>query len=83
MSWLGTDLLGELLSTNFLCHTRTMGVYTAEDFQSSYTQCDANSVLELLECLDLCVQVEYHFVLWNYNLNNVDLLRFYCIGHDV
>lgn len=36
-----------------------MGVYTAEDFQSSYTQCDANSVLELLECLDLCVQVEY------------------------
>lgn len=55
--WLASTLLGELLSATFISHSREIGVYTAEDFQSSYTQCEATSVLELLECLDLCVQV--------------------------
>ncbi|CAG9773909.1 unnamed protein product [Ceutorhynchus assimilis] len=68
--WLGTQLLGELLSTNFISHARVMGVYTAEDFQSCYTQCDSNCVLELLQCLDLCVQcdvdgeIEYEFPIY-------------------
>ncbi|XP_050311548.1 death-associated protein kinase 1-like [Anthonomus grandis grandis] len=65
--WLGHKLLGELLSTHFRAQAREIGVYTAEDFQSSYTQCDASGVLELLECLDLCVpcdvdgETEYEF----------------------
>lgn len=55
--WLGIQLIGELLSTQFLLHARVTGVYTVEDFQASYNQCDALGVLDLLEALDLCVQV--------------------------
>lgn len=55
--WLGRNLLGELLSSQFLLHARVTGVYTAEDFQASYNECDALGVLELLEALDLCVRV--------------------------
>lgn len=55
--WLGTHLLGELLSTTFLSHARVTGVYTIEDFQASFNQCDALAALELLEALDICVQV--------------------------
>ncbi|XP_066151659.1 death-associated protein kinase dapk-1-like isoform X1 [Euwallacea fornicatus] len=68
--WLGHQLLGELLSFNFISHAREIGVYSAEDFQSSYTQCDASSTLEVLECLDLCVkcdvegEIEYEFPIY-------------------
>ncbi|KAL1488880.1 hypothetical protein ABEB36_014673 [Hypothenemus hampei] len=56
--WLGSQLIGELLSHHFISHAREIGVYTAEDFQSSYTQCESASVLELLESMDLCVQCD-------------------------
>lgn len=56
---MASQLFGELLSTHFIVQAREIGVYTAEDFQASFTQCDANGVLELLECLDLCVQVRH------------------------
>lgn len=59
MTWLGSQLIGELLSSEFLNHTRVTGVYTAEDFQSSYNQCDALGVLELLKALELCISVMY------------------------
>lgn len=55
--WLGFNLLGELLSAQFISRARITGVYTAEDFQSVYTECDAIGVLDLMEALDLCVQV--------------------------
>lgn len=57
LPWFGNNLIGELLSTNFLLHARVIGVYTAEDFQASYTECDALGVLELLEAMDLCIHV--------------------------
>lgn len=57
INWLGMQLLGELLSANFLTHARVTGVYTIEDFQASFNQCDAFAALELLEALDICVQV--------------------------
>lgn len=62
MSWLGTQLIGELLSSQFSNHARVTGVYTAEDFQSSYNQCDALGVLELLKALELCISVSKNFV---------------------
>ncbi|KAJ8953553.1 hypothetical protein NQ318_002973 [Aromia moschata] len=70
--WLGSHLLGELLSTQFLLHARVTGVYTVEDFQAGYNQCDALGVLDLLEALDICVQcdidgeVEYEFPIYNH-----------------
>lgn len=57
LPWFGNNLIGELLSTNFLLHARVIGVYTAEDFQASYNECDALGVLELLEAMDLCIHV--------------------------
>lgn len=55
--WLGVQLLGEILSSQFLLHVRVTGVYTAEDFQAVFNQCDALGVLELLEALDICIEV--------------------------
>lgn len=60
---MGSQLFGELLSSHVLAQAREIGVYSAEDFQSLFTQCDANGVLELLECLDLCVQVSRQYSL--------------------
>ncbi|KAK9888307.1 hypothetical protein WA026_000568 [Henosepilachna vigintioctopunctata] len=71
ISWLGTELLGELLSANFLQHARVTGVYTAEDFQACFNQCDALGALSLLEDLSLCIrcdleeEVEYEFPIYN------------------
>lgn len=70
-AWLGTTLIGELLSSHFLHHARVTGVYTAEDFQASYNECDAFGVLDLLKAMGLCVQcevdeeLEYEFPIYN------------------
>ncbi|XP_030750996.1 death-associated protein kinase 1-like [Sitophilus oryzae] len=69
--WLTGTLLGELLSPNFISHARPIGVYSVDDFQLSYTQCDSRKVLGLLEALNLCVsceidgEVEYEFPIYN------------------
>ncbi|XP_065164741.1 death-associated protein kinase 1-like isoform X2 [Atheta coriaria] len=71
VNWLGSNLIGELLSMRFLEHARVTGVYTAEDFQACFNQCDAIAVLELLEALDLCIpceveeDIEYEFPMYN------------------
>lgn len=70
--WLGNQLLGDLLSTQFQLHARVTGVYTLDDFQASFNQCDALGVLDLLEALDICVQceidgeIEYEFPIYNH-----------------
>ncbi|CAH0563355.1 unnamed protein product [Brassicogethes aeneus] len=70
--WLGVQLIGELLSNHFLLHARVTGVYTTDDFQASYNQCDALGVLDLLEALDVCIQcdidgeIEYEFPIYNH-----------------
>ncbi|XP_044740300.1 death-associated protein kinase 1-like isoform X2 [Chrysoperla carnea] len=72
LPWLGTELLGELMSTQFLANARITGVYTVEDFQSTFAQCDASKLLQLLEALQLCIQcevdeeVEYEFPYLNF-----------------
>lgn len=69
--WLGSQLIGELLSFQFRLHARATGVYTAEDFQASYNQCDALGALELLKALELCIQcdvegeIEFEFPIFN------------------
>ncbi|XP_060523349.1 death-associated protein kinase 1-like [Cylas formicarius] len=69
--WLGCHLLGELLSNQFISHARVTGVYTAEDFQATFNECDSSEVLELLEALHLCIhcdiedEVEYEFPIYN------------------
>lgn len=55
--WLGSQLLGELLSTQFIMKSRVTGVYTIEDFQACFNECDAIGVLDLFEALEICVQV--------------------------
>ncbi|EFA08636.2 death-associated protein kinase 1 isoform X2 [Tribolium castaneum] len=72
VSWLGGQLLGELFSSDFFLHARVTGVYTSEDFQASFNQCDALGALDLLEALDVCVQcdiegeIEYEFPIYNH-----------------
>ncbi|XP_068914792.1 death-associated protein kinase 1-like isoform X2 [Tenebrio molitor] len=72
VSWLGAQLLGELFSVDFFLHARVTGVYTTEDFQASFNQCDALGALDLLEALDVCVQcdidgeIEYEFPVYNH-----------------
>lgn len=56
--WLGLQIIGELLSTEFLSNVRATGVYTPDDFQACFNHCDALRTLELLEALDLCIQVQ-------------------------
>ncbi|XP_017770911.1 PREDICTED: death-associated protein kinase 1-like isoform X2 [Nicrophorus vespilloides] len=69
--WLGTQLIGELFSMQFQNQSRVTGVYTSEDFQAGYNQCDALGVLDLLRSMDLCVRcefegdVEYEFPIYN------------------
>ncbi|XP_018326507.1 death-associated protein kinase 1 [Agrilus planipennis] len=71
LTWLGKNLIGELLSNEFISNARTTGVYTADDFQACFTECDALGTIQLMESLHLCVQclvdddVEYEFPIYN------------------
>ncbi|KAK5641907.1 hypothetical protein RI129_010454 [Pyrocoelia pectoralis] len=71
VSWLGVQLIGEFLSSEFLSNVRATGVYTADDFQACFNQFDALGTLELLEALELCIQcevdgeIEYEFPIYN------------------
>ncbi|KAF5270741.1 hypothetical protein FQA39_LY01479 [Lamprigera yunnana] len=71
LPWLGFQLIGELLSNEFLSNVRATGVYTVDDFQACFNHCDALGTLELLEALELCIQceldgeVEYEFPIYN------------------
>lgn len=69
--WLSNNLLADLFSSEFFLHARTTGVYTLDDFQSSYNQCDALLALDLLQALDICVkcdmgeEIEYELPIYN------------------
>lgn len=57
--WLGNQLIGDLLSFESRLRVRATGVYTLDDFQATFNQCDAVAVLDLLEAMDVCVRVWY------------------------
>ncbi|XP_065333506.1 death-associated protein kinase 1-like isoform X1 [Cloeon dipterum] len=71
--WLGNELLGQLLSPEFMAAARVTGCYTPLDFNSAFPQpADPNLVLHVLEALDCCVQcdndgeIEYEFPCLNF-----------------
>lgn len=55
--WLCCQLLGELLSSQFISNARATGVYSPDDFQATFTCCDALDLLQLLDALHFCIQV--------------------------
>lgn len=59
--WLCGPILGQLLSIDFVAHARVTGCYTGEDFQTAFPQTDALALLQVLETLQLCIQVIYHY----------------------
>lgn len=56
-SWLCGQVLGQLLSVDFITHARITGCYTVDDFQVAFPEADAMAMLEVLEALQLCIQV--------------------------
>uniref|UniRef100_A0A1B6DYK5 Roc domain-containing protein n=2 Tax=Clastoptera arizonana TaxID=38151 RepID=A0A1B6DYK5_9HEMI len=70
-SWLCGQVIGQLLSIDFLAHARITGCYTVDDFQAAFPQVDAMAMLQVLETLQLCIQcendgeLEYEFPCYN------------------
>ena len=55
--WLCSNVIGQLLSLDFVAQARVTGCYTVEDFQVAFSECDALDILQVLEALQLCTQV--------------------------
>uniref|UniRef100_A0A0A9YKM0 Death-associated protein kinase 1 n=1 Tax=Lygus hesperus TaxID=30085 RepID=A0A0A9YKM0_LYGHE len=55
-SWLCSQVLGQLLSVDFITHARITGCYPVDDFQVAFPEADAMAMLEVLEALQLCIQ---------------------------
>lgn len=55
--WLCEDVIGKLLSIEFITQARVTGCFTVEDFQAAFTEFDASKLLVLLEQLQLCTHV--------------------------
>lgn len=60
VSWMCSELLGELLSSQFISNARTTGVYSPHDFQATFNCCDSLDLLQLLEALHFCIQVNIY-----------------------
>lgn len=56
--WLGNQVVGQLLSLDFLAQARVTGCYSVDDFQVAFSECDALDMLQVLEALQLCTQCE-------------------------
>ncbi|XP_069694753.1 death-associated protein kinase 1-like isoform X2 [Periplaneta americana] len=56
--WLCTNVIGQLLSLDFVAQARVTGCYTVDDFQVAFSECEALDVLQVLEALQLCTQCE-------------------------
>lgn len=56
-AWLCGQVIGQLLSIDFVAHARITGCYTVDDFQAAFPQVDAMAMLQVLETLQLCIQV--------------------------
>lgn len=69
--WLCENIIGKLLSIEFITLARVTGCYTVDDFQAAFTECDASKLLVLLEQLQLCThcendgELEYEFPCYN------------------
>ncbi|KAJ9574049.1 hypothetical protein L9F63_008575, partial [Diploptera punctata] len=56
--WLCSNVIGQLLSLDFVAQARVTGCYTVDDFQVAFSECDALDVLQVLEALQMCTQCE-------------------------
>ncbi|XP_068081595.1 death-associated protein kinase 1 [Anabrus simplex] len=56
--WLCSQVIGQLLSLDFMAQARVTGCYTVDDFQVAFSECDALDMLQVLEALQLCTQCE-------------------------
>ena len=72
-NWLGSHLLGQLLSYERLTHTRPTGVFTHEDLELNLLpEISTVEVLPTLEALELCTpcdmdgDIEYEFPCFNF-----------------
>lgn len=57
--WLTVDIIGCLLSHDYLCKSRITGTYTIDDIQLEFPETDALDLLQVLESICLCVQCDY------------------------
>jgi death-associated protein kinase len=56
LCWLCSNVIGHLLSLDFVAETRVTGCYTVDDFQVAFSECEALYVLQVLEALQICTQ---------------------------
>lgn len=54
--WLCSNVIGHLLSLDFVASARATGCYTVDDFQVAFSECEALDVLQVLEALQICTQ---------------------------
>ena len=65
--WLCSGVIGQMLSHDYMQRSRPTGVFSVDDFQLMFGECEASELLQVLEALDLCVRcesdgdVEYEF----------------------
>jgi death-associated protein kinase len=65
--WLCSNVIGHLLSLDFVAQARVTGCYSVDDFQVAFPECDALDVLQVLEALQMCTQASFicSFLLFN------------------
>ncbi|XP_033608089.1 death-associated protein kinase dapk-1 isoform X3 [Cryptotermes secundus] len=70
--WLCSNVIGHLLSLDFVANARVTGCYTVDDFQVAFSECEALDVLQVLEALQICTQcdndgeLEFEFPCYNF-----------------
>ena len=70
--WLGTDVIGQLLSHEKILQSRPTGCFTVDDIQLMYLEVEAPCLLQILEALEICShcdidgEVEYEFPCFNF-----------------
>jgi death-associated protein kinase len=63
--WLCSNVIGQLLSLDFVAQARVTGCYTVDDFQVAFSECDALDILQVLEALQICTQASCMYC-WPY-----------------
>ncbi|CAG0890672.1 unnamed protein product [Darwinula stevensoni] len=56
--WLGDSIIGRLLSLRFHGKAHVTGSYSLDDFQMTFSHAEAFDMLQLLQAIGLCIQVE-------------------------
>ncbi|TKR62381.1 hypothetical protein L596_026356 [Steinernema carpocapsae] len=57
--WLGTHIIGQLLSSEFMSHGRSSGCYSVDDFAQLFPEIrDPTNLLHILDTLQLCAPTD-------------------------